>query len=198
MYTFGADGYMLNAPVVDPDEPDVPVDPPVEPEKKNGIVEVNGVLYYYVDDMPAYAAGLVELEGGYIYVRSAGNLAIGSYWVTNNNGILPQGMYTFGADGYMLNAPVVDPDEPDVPVEPEQPDVKNGIVDVNGTLYYYQNDQIAYCAGLVQLTDEAGQVFYIYVRSGGQLATGIYWPTNNNGLLPMKGYDFGADGRLYL
>jgi hypothetical protein len=52
---------------------------------------------------------------------------------------------------------------------------------------------------IVKLTDEEGRDFYIYVRSGGQLATGIYWPTNTNGLLTYgRSYDFGTDGRLYL
>jgi hypothetical protein len=72
------------------------------------------------------------------------------------------------------------------------------VVDVNGTLYYYNNGIIAYAAGLVKLVDENGVDFYIYVRSNGQLATGVYWPTNHNDLLPYKGYDFGPDGRLYL
>jgi hypothetical protein len=35
----------------------------------------------------------------YIYVRTAGNLAIGKYWVTNGNGMLSEGMYTFDENG---------------------------------------------------------------------------------------------------
>ena len=67
-----------------------------------------------------------------------------------------------------------------------------------GKLYYYKNDAVQYNAGLLKLTDDNGVEFYIYVRSNGQLATGVYWPTTNNGLLPNKGYDFGTNGRLYL
>ena len=78
------------------------------------------------------------------------------------------------------------------------PEVKNGILEVGGKLYYYKNDAVQYNAGLLKLTDDNGVEFYIYVRSNGQLATGVYWPTNHNDLLPYKGYDFGTDGRLYL
>ena len=67
-----------------------------------------------------------------------------------------------------------------------------------GVLYYYNNGTVAYGAGLLKLTDENGVDFYIYVRSNGKLAPGVYWPTTNNGLLPSKGYDFVTNGRLYL
>ena len=90
------------------------------------------------------------------------------------------------------------PDTPDQPDTPVVPEVKNGIVEVGGKLYYYQNGAVQHNAGLLKLTDDNGVDFYIYVRSNGQLATGVYWPTNHHDLLPYKGYDFGADGRLYL
>ena len=207
MYTFDSNGMMIveGEEPDEPDTPDTPVvpQPPVEPEELNGIVEKNGVLYYYENNAIQYCAGLVKLEdGSYIYVRSNGMLAIGDYWVTNHNGMLPQQTYTFGEDGKMINAPgTQEPDQPDTPDEPEtpvEPTVKNGVVEVNGKLYYYENDVIQYNAGLKQFVDEEGKTYYIYVRSNGQLATGVYWPTNHNGLLPYKGYDFGTDGRLYL
>ena len=220
MYTFGADGMMVveteepddgeSGGTTEPSEPENPSEPsepetPTEPEVKNGVVSVNGILYYYENDMIQYCAGLVQLEdGSYIYVRSNGQLAIGNYWVTNNNDLLPQQTYNFGADGKMTNPPATEePDqgetggetegdtEPETPVVPE---VKNGIVEVNGKLYYYKNDVIQYAAGLVKLEDGA----YIYVRSSGQLAIGKYWITNHNGLLPEKEYVFGSDGKLYL
>ena len=223
MYVFGEDGKMLNPPTDEPDEPDVtdPTDPtepegtePTEPApaKKNGIVEVNGKLYYYQDDAVQYCAGLVKLEdGSYIYVRSNGQLAIGKYWVTNNNDLLPQKEYVFGQDGKMVNAPGDKPTEPDPtdptdptepsepsnptePSEPVEPAVKNGIVAERGALYYYKDNAIQYGAGLVKLEDGS----YIYVRSNGQLAIGNYWPTTTNNLLPAKMYTFGADGKLWL
>jgi hypothetical protein len=103
-----------------------------------------------------------------------------------------QGKYYFDAEGKMVNAPSVEPDQP------ENPEVKDGIVEENGGLYFYQNGKLANCAGLVKLVDEQGNTFYIYVRTSGKLATGKYWPTNTNDLLPIREYDFGTDGRLYL
>ena len=207
-YTFDEQGRIVNPPVTpdpEPEQPDVPEipDAPVEPEKPklNGIVKVNGVLYYYKNDVIQYAAGLIKLEdGNYIYVRSNGQLAIGNYWVTANNDLLPVAMYTFDSNGMMV-VEGAEPEQPDVPETPETPvvpEVKNGIVEVKGSLYYYENNVIQYCAGLLKLTDEAGVDFYIYVRSNGMLALGNYWPTNHNDLLPYQGYDFGENGRLYL
>lgn len=47
--------------------------------------------------------GLVQLDdGSYIYVRSGANLAIGSYYVSKTNDLLPKGTYTFGEDGKMI------------------------------------------------------------------------------------------------
>ena len=197
-YQFDEQGRMVNPPVTpdpEPEQPDTPVVPDEpEEEKKNGVLMENGALYYYKDDVIQYAAGLVQLEdGSYIYVRSNGQLAIGNYWVTNHNGLLPLDVYTFGADGKMI-VEGEEPDEPDQPTEPEKPEVKNGIVSVHGILYYYENDMIKYCAGLVRLEDGA----YIYVRSNGMLAIGKYWVTNHNGLLPMQEYIFGADGKLFI
>ena len=76
--------------------------------------------------------------------------------------------------------------------------MKEGIIEENGVLYYYENGMRAYGKGVTKLTDENGVEFYIYVRSNGQLATGVYWPTTTNGLLPIKAYNWGTDGRLYL
>jgi len=157
-------------------------------------------LYYYKDGTRAYCAGLLKLqdeEGNdfYIYVRSNGALATGTYWITNDNGLMPQAPYVFGEDGKMVNPPVTDPDQPEVP---EVPEVKNGIYELNGKLYYYENDAIQYGAGIIKLTDDAGADFYIYVRSNGQLAIGNYWPTSTNGLLPgNRQYTFDTNGRYY-
>ena len=193
MYTFGADGKMITEPQ-EPDTPDTP-DEPVAP--KNGFVKEFGAIYYYKDGKIQYCAGLIYVDGYYYYVRSNGQLAQGSYWTTNHNDLLPEGLYNFDEEGRMTNPPSVEkPGEP-APEQPK-PEVKNGIVEENGILYYYIDGTRAYAAGVVKLTDEAGKDFYIYVRSNAQLATGIYWPTNTNGYLAHKGYDWGTNGRLYL
>ncbi len=201
-YYFDAEGKMTNPPVVEPEDPEKPDDGEEEPIK-DGIVEVNGVLYYYKDGVLKFGAGLILLDGDYYYVRSNGALAIGRYWVTVHNDLLPQGMYTFGADGKMINPPVEEeptettpPSETEEPSESEEPSeepqpVKNGIYEENGVLYYYENGVRAYGAGLIKLDGD-----YYYVRSNGALAIGRYWVTVHNGLLPQGMYTFGADGKM--
>lgn len=194
MYKFGADGKMVIESDEEPEQPDVPEEP------KNGIVNQNGVLYYYKDNAIAWGAGVLKLvdENGaefYIYVRSNGQLATGSYWPTTTNGLLGGQRYDWGADGRYY-PPVQD--DTQEPSEPETPVVKEGIVSEGGVLYYYVNGTRAYGAGVLKLVDENGEEFYIYVRSNGQLATGVYWPTTTNDLLVGKRYDWGTDGRLYL
>ena len=89
-YTFGADGKMVI---------------------KNGIYreklgDGNEYLFYYVNNVRQVGTGLVQLDdGSYIYVRSGANLAVGSYYVSKTNDLLPQGTYTFGADGKMIVNP---------------------------------------------------------------------------------------------
>ena len=145
----------------------------------NGIATApkNGVIdgYYYEGGKVACNKGLIAYNGGWIYVRSNGKVATGTYWITNTNGAMAQGCYEFGADGMMIVS-----------------EGKDGIVEENGVLYYYQNGTKAYGAGLIQLDANS----YIYVRSNGQLAVGKYWPTTRNGYLEIGEYDFGEDGIL--
>ena len=89
-YTFGADGKMVI---------------------KNGIYreklgDGNEYLFYYVNNVRQVGTGLVQLDdGSYIYVRSGANLAVGSYYVSKTNDLLPKGTYTFGEDGKMVVKP---------------------------------------------------------------------------------------------
>ena len=86
-YTFDADGKMVI---------------------KNGIYreklgDGNEYLFYYVNNVRQVGTGLVQLDdGSYIYVRSGANLAVGSYYVSKTNDLLPKGTYTFGEDGKMI------------------------------------------------------------------------------------------------
>ena len=89
-YTFDADGKMVI---------------------KNGIYreklgDGNEYLFYYVNNVHQVGTGLVQLDdGSYIYVRSGANLAVGSYYVSKTNDLLPKGTYTFGEDGKMVVNP---------------------------------------------------------------------------------------------
>ena len=170
------------------------------PEKpKNGIVAENESLYYYVDGVLT-GAGLIKIGNDYYYVRtSTGEVVHGrSYWVTDTNGLLPAGSYTFGTDGKMINPPVVDP-TPDPDPEPEPtpdpdptPDVKNGIVAENGSLYYYENGVLT-GAGLIQLN---GDYYYVKTSNCEVVHGRSYWITVTNGLLPTGQYMFADNGKL--
>ena len=138
---------------------------------------LNGIVggYYYVNGHIGYAAGLIELDGIYYYVRSNGQIVTDcQYWITNVNdtGFEP-GLYEFDVDGWMYEIYV---------------ETFTGIKDG----YFYIEDEVAYAAGLMKYNGG-----YIYVRSNGQVATGKYWITNHNGLLPEGFYDFGENGIYY-
>ena len=153
-YTFGEDGVMLP-----------------EQELKNGVVEKDGVLYYYENGKTTYK-GLTEYEGGLIYVNSKGQVVTGDYYVSKTNDLKPAGYYTFGEDGKLVVAAL------------------NGIVEKDGKLYYYENNQRTY-KGLVAYEDG-----YIYVNSKGEVMTGKYFVSKTNGLMDMGYYTFGADGMM--
>ena len=146
---------------------------PDEEDKKNGIVEENGRLYYYVDGVVT-GAGLIRIDGSYYYVRtSTGEVVHGrTYWIT---------------DGKMVNPPVVDPDDP-------EPELKDGIVEESGSLYYYENGVLT-GAGLIQVD---GGYYYAKTSTGEVVHGQSYWITATNGLLPSKMYEFAEDGRLIL
>ena len=145
---------------------------------------VNGVVngFYYKAGKVQYGAGLIKWEGNIYYVRSNGQVATGWYYITKTNDV--EGFYKgmklfFGEDGKL------------------QP-VKNGIVEEEGELYYYEDNHIMYGAGLLKLEDENGE-YYIYVRSTGKVQTGYVFITNTNELEGFEVGDhckFGEDGKL--
>ena len=173
-YTFGADGKMTDAPIPTP-EPD--------PELKNGIINEDGELYYYVNGVKTYA-GLIQIDGDYYYVNSSCKVVTNQrYWISKTNDLLPATFYTFGADGKMTDAPIPTP-EPD-------PELKNGIINEDGELYYYVNGVKTY-AGLIQIDGD-----YYYVNSSCKVVTNQrYWISKTNDLLPATFYTFGADGKM--
>ena len=172
-----------------------------EPEiLKSGVYFENGGWIYYVNGAKQYNAGLIILPAGtnwydaegnvvktadgaaYVYVRSNAQLATGTYWITNTNDAMAVGKYDFDEYG-LIQAQM------------------NGIYLENGSLFFYENNQIKCNAGLIQYsgTSSEGVVYdnaWIYVRSNGQLATGTYWITNTNGAMASGKYEFDTDGKM--
>ena len=161
-YTFGPDGKMVMA------------------AEKNGIVEEETGLYYYENGKRVHA-GLIRIDGEYYYVAALGVVVTNTTRKVNEawtNGLLPAGMYTFGADGRMIR-------------EPEA--AKNGIVAEDGGLYYYEDGKRVH-AGLIQIDGD-----YYYVAAGGIVAVDTTRVVNEawtNGLLPAGTYTFGPDGKM--
>ena len=96
---------MVNPPVTEEPDPEQPPVNPEEPEVKNGIVEEDGKLWWYVEGVKTYG-GLMLIDGDYYYARTSGEILTNrTYWITKTNDLLPADSYTFGADGKMVNPP---------------------------------------------------------------------------------------------
>lgn len=139
--------------------------------KTNGIVTENGHVYYYEDGVLAKGAGLISYDGGYYYVRTTGEVALGRYYVTKNNGLMPSGYYDFDTEtGKMII------------------EYKDGLVNENGGIFYYKDGVLARGAGLIKIGND-----YYYIRTTGQAAVGTYYVTTNNGLMQSAYYDFDTE-----
>ena len=147
-YEFGADGKMLQ-----------------------GIVEKDGVLYFYENGNPV-EKGLFEYEGNYYYTRYNGALVVdGKYYAykVDADCDLPVGHYEFGADGKMLD----------------------GIIEKNGVKYYYENGQTVE-KGLFIMDG-----YYYYARYDGKIITNqTYYVYKTNDLLFAKNYIFNELGQI--
>ena len=145
---------------------------------KNGIVEEDGVLHYYVNGKLTYA-GLIKIGDDYYYVNSKCEVVRDcDYYITWTHDLLPQGRYHFDADGKLTGS-----------VAP----LKNGIYEEDGSLYYYRNGERTY-AGLIQIDGD-----YYYVRSTCEVVHDrsyyVYW---THGLMPEGYYSFDSAGRMIL
>ena len=145
---------------------------------KNGIVEEDGVLHYYVNGKLTYA-GLIKIGDDYYYVNSKCEVVRNcDYYISWTHDLLPQGKYHFDADGKLTGS-----------VAP----LKNGIYEEDGSLYFYRNGERAY-AGLIQIDGD-----YYYVRSTCEVVHDrsyyVYW---THGLMPEGYYNFDSAGRMIL
>lgn len=145
---------------------------------KNGIVEEDGVLHYYVNGKLTYA-GLIKIGDDYYYVNSKCEVVRDcDYYISWTHDLMPQGRYHFDADGKLTGS-----------VAP----LKNGIYEEDGSLYFYRNGERAY-AGLIQIDGD-----YYYVRSTCEVVHDrsyyVYW---THGLIPEGYYNFDSAGRMIL
>ena len=145
---------------------------------KNGIVEEDGVLHYYVNGTLTYA-GLIKIGDDYYYVNSKCEVVRDcDYYISWTHGLMPQGRYHFDADGKLTG---------------EVAPLKNGIYEEDGSLYFYRNGERAY-AGLIQIDGN-----YYYVRSTCEVVHDrsyyVYW---THGLMPEGYYNFDSAGRMVL
>ena len=145
---------------------------------KNGIVEEDGVMHYYVNGKLTYA-GLIKIGDDYYYVNSKCEVVRDcDYYISWTHDLMPQGRYHFDADGKLTGS-----------VAP----LKNGIYEEDGSLYFYRNGERAY-AGLIQIDGD-----YYYVRSTCEVVHDrsyyVYW---THGLMPEGYYNFDSAGRMIL
>lgn len=145
---------------------------------KNGIVEEDGVLHYYVNGTLTYA-GLIKIGDDYYYVNSKCEVVRDcDYYISWTHDLMPQGRYHFDADGKLTGS-----------VAP----LKNGIYEEDGSLYFYRNGERTY-AGLIQIDG-----YYYYVRSTCEVVHDrsyyVYW---THGLMPEGYYNFDSAGRMIL
>ncbi len=138
-----------------------------------GIIDKNGTLYYYENGMPT-EMGLFEYNGGYYFSLYDGKIVTGKYYVWMKHESAKEfanDHYEFGADGKMLD----------------------GIINKNGTLYYYENGKPTEM-GLFKYN--GGYYFSLY---DGKIVTGKYyvWMKHESAKeFANDHYEFGADGKM--
>ena len=135
----------------------------------NGVEEVNGTLYLYENGKTA-TYGLYKIDGEYYYSYWGGVLKVaGKHYVGTTYCDLPAGEYEFDTDGKMLN----------------------GVEEVNGTLYLYENGKTA-TYGLYKIDGE-----YYYSYWGGVLkVAGKHYVGTTYCDLPAGEYEFDTDGKM--
>ena len=154
------------------------------PEIKNGIIEENGKLYYYENNVKI-AKGLVKDEKGDYYYFGLSYAAVmnGTFYFPTEklNGLFPAGgNFEVDADGKVII-----------------PEIKNGIIEENGKLYYYENN-VRIAKGLVK---DANGDYYYFGRNYYAVTNGtFYFPDDKmNGLLPAGGnFKVDADGKVII
>ena len=145
-----------------------------DPNGEKKVIEENGKLYFTIDGVKQ-KNGLNELDGEYYYAKATGELATGTIWVSQRNGLIDEtnGYFTFGKDGKMI---------------------KTGFVTGSGYTYYYEN--AVRVKGLKKIGDD---YYHFNTGSGKMTVNATVWVGGDNQLGLAKGYyDFMEDGRMYI
>ena len=133
----------------------------------NGVVEQDGTMYLYRNGRTA-TYGLFEIDGDYYYSYWGGVVRTGKQYVGTTYCDMPAGEYVFGEDGKMLD----------------------GIVEQDGTLYYYINGRTS-TYGLFEVDGD-----YYYSYWGGVIRTGKQYAGTTYCDMPVGEYVFGEDGKM--
>ena len=139
----------------------------------DGLVEKDGTLYYYVMGRPKMA-GLIEIDGAYYFAGGAnGEVTVDmKQYVWKDNGIqLENYDCEFGEDGKMLD----------------------GIVEKDGTLYYYVMGRPK-MAGLIEIDGD----YYFAGGANGEVTVSMkqyIWKDNGIALENLN-CEFGPDGKM--
>ena len=154
-------------------------------DSKEGILrDEEGILRYYSNDIVQKNLGLIEIGGKFYYVNGSGEVINGTdYYISKTNNLKHQNddgtetafvsgnKYTFDAEGALC--------------------WYDGITDIDGTKYYYENGTKTY-AGLIQIGSD-----YYYVNSSCKLVTDCsYYVSKTNGLKNAATYSFDSEGKL--
>ena len=146
-----------------------------EQTTKNGLVWEDGKLWYYEDNVRTHA-GLILVDGYYYYIKSNGQAVTDMrYFVSNPNDLMDRAYHNFDDQGRMT----------DVPAE------KDGLVEENGKLWYYENGEKAH-PGLIMVDGD----YYYICTTGYAVADCDYFISNTNGLMEKGTYHFNADGKM--
>ncbi len=168
-YTFGSDGKMV--------------------KPQNGIVEEDGVFYYYINGVKQKNLGLIQIDGDYYYVCYSGKLKQNNVQTLTESQVaiypnISPGTYYFGSDCKMEI--------------PDKDEIKDGIVEEDGLFYYYINGVKQKNLGLIQIDGD-----YYYVCYSGKLKQGNFQTLTELHVVNYPGisagtYYFGNDCKMVI
>ena len=154
MYQFTADGILVEKLTI------------------TGLLDTGDTLYYLVDGIVQY--GLFFVEGYYYYFNSTFAAVTGTYYVSQTNGLVPQGNYLFDENHRMVVSG------------------KNGLVQEYDGLYYYVNNTPVF-AGLIKIDG-----YYYYINSDCKAVSGMYYVSKTNDIMMQGEYEFDENCRMIL